>query len=289
MLIKNAIRRFILRRDLKSWMRLTTVAVVGSVLGMLSSHGLQAVALTEQEVIDRLQTVPMFTLTDAEGAPLVLNSTDEQTNRSLASFFVSWQDAQLFLENLRTEYPGLAVQVVPVSLAEVYELAIRDRDQIEFAFVPMQSQIDVARLLLQQNGQGVEQFQGVPLFIAQSSNPDEGYLTIRQDQQEAIPIFFTWEAMQQMLDRLRQTNSDLANRMTVQVLSLENIISVLQSSDTPELNQIVLIPPGESIEIIRSLLPSQNADEAQETQDLLQNLEQAIELLKKPFGNGSKL
>lgn len=272
---------------MKGWTCWITAALIGSLAGGLG-YAAHVVALTEQQVIDRLQTVPVFAITDAEGKPLVATSPVGATG-SLARVFIGWQDAQLFSDNLGAQDLAMNVQVAPVSLAQVYQLANNERERIEFAFVPMQQQIAVARLLLQQGGQGVEQFQGVPLFVARSSNEDEGYLTVQQDQQEFIPIFFKWEEMQQLLDRLRQADPNLASRMTVQVISLENLVELLETSDSPELNKIILVPPQESIEFIRSQLPLQSGDEAQATQELLQTLEGAVELLKKPFGDGAKL
>jgi nickel transport protein len=220
--------------------------------------------------MQRLNSVPVFTITDAEGAPLVASPSEGEQGAPVAEVFISRQDAENFLNNLRNDNPELAnnVQVVPVSLAEVYNLALEaeaQEDPLEFAFVPMRQQVDSALSVLRQSGENVEEFPGVPLFLARSANEGEGdgYLTIQQGEQQVIPIFFKQEDLQAMLTRLSTSQPDLAETITVQVINLEELINTLQASDNPALNQIQLIPPRESIDYIRSLQPTQGQQPAQ--------------------------
>lgn len=250
---------------MKSLVRLSaTLGLVGSTLiGSLLIGGMQALALPEQQVIEKLGPVPVFTIADSEGAPLVAAPRQEggDSNTSVAGVFISRQDAQNFLNNLRTENPELAnnVQVVPVSLAEVYQLAQTSRSQenrLEFAFVPVEQQVRSALSLLQQSGQNAEEFEGVPIFIARAGT-DGGYLTIQQGEQQVIPLFFSREELQTMLDRFRQQQPSAAANTNIQVVNLEGVIETLRTSNNQQLNQIVLVPPRESVEFIRSLQPAQ--------------------------------
>lgn len=240
-----------------------TLGLVSSILvGSLLAGATDVLALTNEQIVERLRPIPVFTITDAEGAPLVASPTEGQEGTLITNIFISQQDAQNFLNDLSVDEPELAqgVRVIPVSLAEVYELAIASGQQpepLEFLFIPMQQQVESALSLLQQSGEDIEQFQGVPLFVARASDEEGTYLTIQQGEQQVIPMFFKQEEMQAMLDRLEQTQPELASTVSIQVLNLEGLIETLQSSDNEGLNQILLIPPQETVEFIRSLQPAQ--------------------------------
>jgi nickel transport protein len=217
----------------------------------------QAFALTDEQVMERLRPVPVFTITDDRGAPLV-SAPGQGQGSSVAGVFISQQDALNFLNTLRQNNPQVAqnVRVVPVSLAEVYELARSSESQnsnLSFSFVPMEQQVQTARTLLQQSGENPEQFSGTPLFVARSTAENGGYLSLQQGDEQVMPMFFKREELQAMLDRLQQQQPDLVNQMTIEVVSLEGVIQTLQENNDPELTQILLVPPRETIDYIRSL------------------------------------
>lgn len=236
----------------------------GLVLSGLLAGAMRVQALTEDQVAERLRSIPVFTLTDSQGAPLVAtppsegqNQNQNQNQNPVAGVFISRQDAQTFLTNLKEKNPevGNAVRVVPVSLAEVYQMAQRGRNEqhpLTFAFIPEQQEVQAAETVLRDSGQTVERFEGVPLFLAKTGEQGS-YLTIKQGNQEVIPMFFDREELQKMLDRLKQVQPDLANKVSVQVLNLEGLIQTLQSSNNQELNQIMLVPPQDSVDFVRSL------------------------------------
>jgi hypothetical protein len=235
------------------------LGLAGGVLaGSMMAVAPQAMALPKEQVVERLSHVPVFTLTDAQGSPLVAARPQGQQGPPVAGVFISRQDAEQFLENLRRNNRQLAdsVRVTPVSLGEIYELALQNESQqngLKFAFVPMQQEVQTAMTLLRQGGQTIERFDGVPLFIARSQGQQGGYLTIQQNNQQVVPLFFRRDELQAMLDRLRQQQPNLASQVNIQVTSLEGVIQTLQTQNTAELNQILLIPPRESIEYVRTL------------------------------------
>lgn len=247
----------------------TTLGLVGStVLGSLLTSNLAAQALPENQIVQKLQSVPVFTVTDAQGAPLVASTPQPQTggnanaqaNQSVAGVFISRRDAQAFVDRLKTQNPqlGSTVQVVPVSLGEVYQLSIANQSRpngLEFAYVPVQQQVQSAVTVLQQSGQQVQQFNGVPLFVARGGQ-DQGYLTVQQGTQQVIPFFFDREQLQTMVDRFKQQQPNLANTIKVQVVPLEGVLETLRTSNDQQLNNIVLVPSQESIEFLRNLPPA---------------------------------
>ena len=277
---------------MKSLMRWSaTVSLIGGVVCSTFLAGTARVlSLTTEQVVERLRSVPVFTLTNQEGAPLVASPAEGENRRPVAGVFISRQDAQTFLDNLKNNNPQVAqgVRVVPVSLAEVYQLARQEgatnapangqanapanapangqanapangqaEDQLNFAFIPARQQVEAAMTLLRQQGQTVERFQGVPLFIARSGGQgaQAGYLTVKQGDREVIPMFFNRDELQAVLDRLQQENPNVVSGVSIQVVNLEGLIQTMQTSDNPELNQILLVPPKDSVDFVRSLQP----------------------------------
>lgn len=244
-------------RSLVRWS--ATVALVGSAFaGSLLAGATQVLALPKDQIIQKLRPVPVFTIANSQGAPLVATPPQGQKGPSVAGVFINQKDAQAFLDNLKNRNPELAkgVQVVPVSLAEIYQLNEANRnkqDGLGFAYVPSRQQVDTAVALLKQGGQQVQQFNGTPLFVARGTGKDKGYLTVQQGNQQVIPMFFKKEDLQALLDRFKQQQPNVASGIEIQVLNLEGLMQILQTKDDPQLNQIVLVPPQESIEFVRSM------------------------------------
>lgn len=246
-----------------------TLGLVGStLLGSFFAENLQALALPEAEVVQKLQPVPVFTVADAKGAPLVASipNQDNKKTTPVAGVFISQKDAQAFVERLKKEKPDLGkdVQVVPVSLAEVYKLKKDNEnkpDGLNFAFIPVQQQVQSAQALMGQTGQQ-QNFQGTPLFVA-TGGKEDGYLTVEQNGKQVIPFFFDKEQLQTMVDRFKQQKPDLASTVKVKAVPLEGVIQTLQTKNDAQLNSIVLVPSQESINFVRSLpaAPAQNGSQ----------------------------
>jgi DNA-binding TFAR19-related protein (PDSD5 family) len=241
-------------------------ATAGLVTGALASTfamGVgQVLAIPQEKILEKIKIVPMFTIANDQGAPLVASAPDGK-GPALAGAFISHKDAQAFLQNLKTNKPDLAkgVQVVPVSMAEVFQLnqgKTKAADALGFAYVPSPQQLDYALNIIKQKDQKAQRFAGAPLFVALGGKDKEkGYLTIQQGQDVVIPMFFKKEELQALLDRFKQQQPDLANSLEIQVLPLEGLMEVMQTKNDPQLSQIVLIPPQESIEYVRALAGQQ--------------------------------
>ena len=238
-----------------------TLGVVGTtIIGTTTMGALEVLALPEQQILQKLGPVPMFTITDNKGAPLVASVPDQKDKSGVAGVFINRQDAQAFIDRLKQKNPELAknVRVVPVSLAEVYKLEQTNKkkpNSPNFAFVPGQQQVDAAKTLLQQSGQKPEQFKGTPLFVAKAGK-EKGYLTIKQADQQVIPFFFNKTELQAMLERFKKQKPDLASTIEIQVVNLEGVLQAMQTRNDEGLSQIVLVPPKESIDFVRSLKPA---------------------------------
>jgi Tic22-like family len=229
--------------------------------------GLQVLALTPEQIMQKLRPIPVFTIADAKGAPLVASPPSGEKGGPVAGVFISQKDANAFLENLKSKNPNLAkeVKVVPVSLAEVYQLDKASQgkpNELDFAYVPTKQQVDSAVAVLKQNGQDVKQYNGTPLFVARAGK-EKGFLTIQQGNNSVIPMFFNKEELQSLLDRFKQQQPNLASSVDIQVFPLEGVVDAMQKQNDPQLDKIVLIPSRESIEFVRSLKPAGGTPAAQ--------------------------
>lgn len=235
-----------------------------AVLGMVSTailsmgfgHNSKAWALPTEQVLQKLNPVPVFTITNDKGIPLLLSGKDDS---QVAGIFINPQDAENFINDLKTKNPELAnqVQVTLVSLGEVYKLAQENKtkeNEIFFNLIPEKTEVALAKDILSQSGQ--EYKGGVPLFVAKVGSGNE-YLIMGKDAQQIIPLFFEKEQLEKMVTVFKQQKPDLANSVTIEVVPLENIIATLQSSDDETLTKIRLVPSTESQEFVREKVSEQ--------------------------------
>ena len=244
----------------------TTISNLVKVNLLASSEAgnLKALALSNTQIDEKLRSVPVFAITDAQGAPLIASvpkqGQQQSGNDSLTKIFISQQDAQAFVDQLKTTNPQLAasVRVTLVSLGEIYQLTQANKgkpEEVQFAFVPAQQQVQSAKTVLQQTGQQVNEFNGVPLFLARGG-AENGYLTIQRGQQEVIPLFFNKEDLQGMVDRFKQQQPNVTATIKIEVVNLESVLEALRTENDPFLSQMMLIPSRESLEFVRSLQPA---------------------------------
>jgi len=254
-----------------------TLGIAGSaIIGSSLIGSMQALALPQDQIVKKLGPVPVFTITDNKGAPLVASvpnrqnqqgaAANRQSQVSVAGVFISQRDAQAFVEKLKKENPELAktVRVVPVSLGEVYKLDQANQGKpssLDVAYVPSQQQVNAALDLLRQSGQkNANQFNGTPLFVARAGK-ENGYLTIKQADQQVIPFFFNKDELQSMLDRFKKQQPNMASTVKIQVVNLEGVLQTLKTRDDKQLNQIMLVPSQESIQFVRSIQPASNQNQ----------------------------
>lgn len=242
-------------KSLAQWS--ATIGLIGStVLGTWFSNPQKVLALPQAEVLQVLQPIPVYTIADEKGAPLVAVDKDSKKNTFI---FVSKDEAQQFYQRLTTEKPDVAkkVKVQVVSLAEIYKVAAENAkkpDGLNFSFVPMPEEIDSAKKILDASGQKYQG--GVPLFVARGG-PEKGYLTIQQNNQQLVPFFFEESQLQQMIEQLTKEKPDLASSVKIEVIPLEAIMTTLEEKDDEFLKRIVLWPSAEMIKVIQDTLQQQ--------------------------------
>lgn len=255
---------------MKSLIRKSAAALTagGIIVGSIISAGLSAIALTSEEITQQLVHVPVFTVTDESGSPLVSEISDQDEIPPVTQVFISQDDAEAFITDLSAENPELAnsVQVTPVSLARIYEVALQGQEpdsRLEFVFVPEDTQVQSAVTIIQNSGESeepVDDFSGVPLFTARAASPeasddDVGYLTIQQGEREVIPVFFTQEDLDALLSEIGESQPDLAETLQPHVIRLEDLIYTFETSENTDLQQIRLIPSSETIRYLQEQEP----------------------------------
>ncbi len=230
-------------------------------------ENLIANALPQEQVLEKLDPVPVFTIADEQGAPLVASGEDQA---KVAGVFISQDDANQFVNQLKTENPELAqkvkvvpvslgpelaqkVKVVPVSLGEVYKLAESAKTQenpLNFAYVPEQEAVSSAKTIGEANQQPYKG--GVPLFVARGGE-GKGYLTFERNSQQVIPFFFDKQQLEQMVARFKEQEPEVAANVNIEVHPLEGVIETLETGSDEILQKIVLVPSSESIEFLQNV------------------------------------
>jgi len=240
---------------MKSLLRISaTLGLVGvTTIGTWLGATLQVLALPTEEIVKILQGVPVFTIVDAQGAPLVAVGDD---NERVTGVFISQAEANGFLQELKKQKPdvGSQVSVQPVSLGEVVKIAQANANQpdpLAFAYVPIPSEVQAAQRMPNTEYQG-----GVPLFVARGGE-DQGYLTIQQENEQIIPFFLEASQIKEMVERFKQEQPSMANTVVIDVVAMENVISTLATSNDDMLKQIRIVPTQEAIQFIRSLSAQQ--------------------------------
>jgi hypothetical protein len=224
-------------------------------IGLGIAENLTAQALPQEEVLKKLDPVPVFTIADEQGAPLVASGQDQA---KVAGVFISQDDANQFVNQLKTKNPELAnkVKVVPVSLGEIYKLSESSQSEenaLNFAYVPEQEAVNSAKTIGEANKQPYQG--GVPLFVAKGGE-DKGYLTIERNSQQVIPFFFDKQQLEEMVAKFKQQKPEIANSVNIEVVPLEGVIETLETSQDTMLEKIVLVPTTESLEFLKNASPS---------------------------------
>jgi hypothetical protein len=220
--------------------------------GMIAAPVLQppaAIAMTEAEALKRLESVPVFAITNQQGVPIlasVPSPKDKTKQIQVATFFLSQQDALSLVSNLKSQKPdvGKDAKVVPLSLRQAYEIKTKNKDKaatLAFDFIPQKAQVDAALAILKQEGKDVKQFNDVPLFFA-VGGAEKGILTLEQGKEKIIPFYFNKQDLQVMLDDAKKNNMKLASSTKIQVTSLSQVMESLLKDKSQTATQITLVP-----------------------------------------------
>ena len=245
----------------------TLLALGGAALGV-GAMSESALALS-QDIINAQLNVPVFTLSNADGSTLstsLTNSANEGESVSITHVYISPADAEAALAEIQAEAPELAgsYQVTPIPLSEVYKVAVeQDDENVIFDFVPIEEEVDYALSLspaLQEQQPG-----RVPLFLVSAIQQPEGAtvgdisenaaenigrFTLRNGEREVIPMFFKQDQLTDILEFIAEDQPELADSVFVDVIWLENFISLLANTEdesSGDIQQYRMMPTAESL------------------------------------------
>lgn len=248
----------------------TLLGIMGAIL-VTSGIGqnLKLLALTAEEVKAKLQGIPVFAISNAQGGVWTIQG---KNNAALPVLFVSLKDAQNSIAQIETKQPELKskLQVIILPLGDAYQNAKKNNAQIDIpvAFWPVQQQVELATQILKQENQKNGEFKGVPLFFATIKEKDkEGYLVITKKtdkgEQTQIPFFFDKEQIQQIVDKFKKDKPDQAADVNIRVIPLEQIIVLLEKENDETFKNLILFPSKESEELIQKIREQQQQGQPQ--------------------------
>lgn len=259
------------------------VAIAGSTVGF----GMQALALPQEAIVQKLRNVPMYMLFNDEKQPIVFNvQNDAGETEGLTEVFVSPSDAQKLVaarirevEQLIAEEQAKSnrnpetlatlnaqaelwkeTQTGIISLADIYLYAENEDSTLNFQFVPSAKQFQAASEYIDE---GDQLYGSVPLFLFSLQALDEAGNPLTDDQGNSvrvyptlerngkIPLYFDAESIQQQTSALANSNQE----WDIEVITLEMLLNKLVSDNlsTEEedfLNEMTLVPPEESVRLI---------------------------------------
>ena len=229
-------------------------ATLGLVTSTLLYFGLSwprpAFALSQEEIFQLLRGIPVFMLIDNQNIPLG-RKVDEKT--VYTNVFMSEQNAREFLGQFKQEKPDIAnrYKVELISLGAIYEVSQKnsnDSQRLALQYIPTKTEVEAAKPILSEDGK--EYKGGVPLYIVKGG-PEQYYLTLEQDGETIVPIFFEEKTIQEIINNLKQQDPDRVSNIKIEVILLGNLIKTLEKKDDEFFKKIRLWPSQEMMKIIR--------------------------------------
>ncbi|MBD2104000.1 Tic22 family protein [Leptolyngbya sp. FACHB-261] len=235
--------------------------------------------LAQDQVLQRLDGIPVFTLANAKGAPITASSPQVAQGAPIVTFFLSYQEAQQLLTQLRSQNPsvGREAKIMPLSLSRALQLAHQQnpaqgsaspgaappsgQQRPIFQFRPNPESLQAATKIQQANGQSGQSISGVPVFFLKgASQNQQGLVTISRDGKSAIPFFFDQQDAKKLLDQLQQKQPDLAKSTRLEVTSLTQVLSSeLDPATKATTQQFTFVPSRAEVESAQSLKTSKPA------------------------------
>ncbi len=231
-----------------------TIGTIGA--GLIGIGGMinPALALTTEQVGEKLSGVPVYVISSESGLLLISTNQEGQTTEPSLFVFMTEQDASTFLTKANENNPEFApgAQITLTSLENLYTEAQSGGGEqpLRLSYVPEATEVSQASEL------NTEYRGGVPLFCAQFE--DGSLVPVPQENGETIyPMFFSSADLQAQLANLEQTNPEARAAISIGVYPLEGILQKMQDDDDETLTRIQLLPDSETINTIRQNSPAQ--------------------------------
>jgi Tic22-like family len=233
---------------------MTLIAILGISAPLVAIAPLPAQALPEAQIVEKLQKVPVFTITNGTGNFLQQSVKSAGTTHLFTPVFMELKDAASFLKKMKKDQPQNAkvAQITVVPLSEVYKLQIeaqKKADNMSFVFFPTEQQIKSALTILKKPYQNNAVYP-VPLFMI-AIEQQKQFVTVQEN--NLTPLFLGKQEAQQWLDRVRKKDPKLVAKAEIKVNYLQSVLKDFQAQNYPGQQQLVLVPSAESVDSIRKL------------------------------------
>uniref|UniRef100_A0A7S1EUH9 Uncharacterized protein n=1 Tax=Timspurckia oligopyrenoides TaxID=708627 RepID=A0A7S1EUH9_9RHOD len=224
--------------------------LVSSILPLVGAIRGGSSALQPQEISQRLDKIPVFSVTDSEGKPFLTDYAESSGSTVREGlFYLDPAEAEQQLVLIKKQGYEDA-RVLPVSLKEalnfvehpIVDKATKKAD--EFRIQPKQLEIDAASTLL-----GRQFSDGVPLFYMDG-------LAINRNNDQIYPVFFNYEELEKFVSKLKDDpkNKEFLEKQTVNIIGLNAVLREMRAapSGNSAIRQMILYPPEEGIQYLKS-------------------------------------
>lgn len=215
--------------------------------GALALGSLPALALSEQQLITKLNSIPTFTIIDAKGNPLLLTPKSNK-EFSFLNFYLDADLAQKAMQSFKAQNAEAAknYRVGVTSLGQAFKVATdqskKKDSKVRFQFLSSAQDLQSATQLAKQQDPKVQSFQGVPVFFA-SGGPKQGVLTLKRDGKEYLPMFFSKVDLDRNLEQLKKSRKDLPKELSVRVATLDSVVgTMLNGKNDGDSEKITFLP-----------------------------------------------
>ncbi|MFN3361890.1 MAG: Tic22 family protein [Pseudanabaenaceae cyanobacterium] len=192
-----------------------------------------AVAMTEQQVISRLSSVPLFVLMTPQNEPVALALNNKGKEVQIIRFYLSYNDAQVAMQDLQRVNPPLArqVRIVAASMPQFFELQKQKKSpNVEFVLVPARNSLEATRAVLREQGKPDNQFEGIPVFYA-TADKNGSVIMIEEGGKKFTPFYFDRSDLQNFINEYRKANPQ-APQPRIEVVPLDRVISSMIATPT---------------------------------------------------------
>lgn len=202
-------------------------------------------------VDSKLHKVPVFTVTDKEGRPFLLES-DDHLSRS-GYFFIDPHDAEGYLERVKRDTED--AKLLPVGLDEALNYVLKKSGNAKqiperFTLFPSERELSIAREVTDNLFDETYGENAVPLFYVDGL----AFADSSGDVTKAVyPVYFEKETLDKTLSAIRKSNPDGAKDLSeVQVLDLLQTVKEISEGNNPRLERLIFLPLEESMKALQS-------------------------------------
>ena len=233
----------------------TSLASLAAVACLLA-FPISAWALTEQQILDKLDGIPVFLIVNDEGQSLTARVSNEEQEFEVPIVFINSTEAQDFIDSADSEQAQIIddAKIAVLPLSDVYAEASSQLESPDsLVYVPSAESVSQASQIVDQ------EVQGVPLYAAVDLERDQYLLT----GDNTLPMFFSLQDLQSQVSALVASNPDVEDSIGVEVTTFETVLGNMVADD-PNINQVMeliqFVPSSQTLQYLESLSEETTAE-----------------------------